>query len=470
MLENLIYFSPMLVLLTAFFVLIFGDHEEEYNCFSFSRIMLILGLVLTIIFYNKATIPNWTTGSKFPLLFDILLYGFGLALLYPSRKWFASMNVPAYTFCGFLILTILSGSLLNCSVNLLLTGICCILIMLGNYAMLQISISKKEITWGGKIYLFAMLICVVLLVGCSFIIYRQCGSLMYSDMRAYLEAHQNDLSAFALMTGIILPFMFLLALAPLHFWFTEISSKTVLPVFSYFVLIPIIAVTAGFIQLNVLVLQPLLPYLRLFYIACALISVGIGAVGSCSSQNIYKIFAFGSVYHLGIIFLTMRKFTLNSVNSGFVYFFTYLLAMYGICTCLFGLKKKGEHLTMLNEFEGAAYKRPYISAMMTIFMFSMLGMPPFLGFLGTFSVLNYLALHHHFYQLIYLLGTMLIIGYSYIQIIRALYFEERKSAFDRADSGIYTVILLLALLMAAVMLRPYYLITDFRSMLEAVFL
>lgn len=470
MLEGLIYFSPMLVLLTAFFVLIFGEHEEEYNYFRFSRIMLILGLVLTIVFYNKATIPNWTLGSKFPLLFDILLYGFGLALLYPSRKWFASMNVPSYSFCGFLILTILSGSLLNCSVNLLLTDICCVSIMFGNYAMLRLSNNKKESALGDKIYLTAVSVLVVSLIGCTFMLYRRCGSLMYSDLRSYLEIYPNSIEAFGLMTGIILPFMFLIAFAPLHFWFTEISSKTILPVFSYFVLIPIIAVLAGFIQFNVQVLPPILSHLRLFYVVCALLSVGIGAVGACSGQNIYKIFAFGSVYHLGIIFLTMRKFTANSVNSGFVYFFTYLLAMYGICTCLFGLKKKGEHLTMLSEFEGAAYKRPYISAMMTIFMFSMLGMPPFLGFLGTFSVLNYLALHHHFYQLIYLLSMMLVIGYSYIQVVRALYFEEHKSTFDRADSGIYTVILLLAFLMVAIMLRPYYLMTDFKVMLEAVFL
>lgn len=469
MLENLIYFSPMLVLLTAFFVLMFGDREEEYNCFRFSRVMLMLGLILTIIFYNKATLPNWTVGNKFSWLFDMLLYGYSLALLYPSRKWFVSMNMPAYTFCGCLMLTVLSGSLLNCSVNLALTGGCCIILMLSNYMMLRFAANKKETNLESNIYLFLVLISVLIFAVGTIWLYRQSGSLMYDDLRAYLEANRNGVWAFAVAAGIICVFLFLLAVAPLHFWLTETLGKTILPVFAYFIFIPIIPVLAGFIQLNVLAFAPLLGHLRLFYIAVALLSVSLGAIGACCGQNIYKILACSAVYHLGFLFMPMSKFSQNGVNSGFLYLFAYLLSMYGICVCLFGLKKKGEYLSLLSDFDGAAYKRPYISAMLTIFLFSLLGLPPFLGFLGVFSVLNYMAMYHHFYQLLYMLAMMLIVSYSYIQIVRNLYFDDRKAAFDRADSGIYTAILLIAGLMIVGMLQPHYLIIDFRAMLETIF-
>ena len=149
--------------------------------------------------------------------------------------------------------------------------------------------------------------------------------------------------------------------------------------------------------------------------------------------------------------------------------FVYLLAILGICSCLFGLKKKGEYLFMLTEFEGAAQKRPYITAMMLVFMFSLLGMPPLSGFLGLFSALNYQALHHHFYQLIYLLIMMLVVGYAFLQIMRTLYFIEHKTAFDRADSGIYTAIFLNAILMLIIVLKPQFLAENIYQMLESMF-
>ena len=346
---------------------------------------------------------------------------------------------------------------------------CCATLLISNYILLKQGAGKKETDFGDKVYLFTSICAMIILVAASVILYEKSGSMMYSDLRTTLEINKGNQLLFAAVGMLVVVFVFLLGLAPLHFCITEISGKTILPVFAYFLLVPLCAVWGGFIQINVNMLSPVSGYLRLFYMSVALLSVGIGAIGACSGQNIRKIFAYSSVFHLGIILLTIRKFTLNSISSGFVYLLVYLLAIYGICICLFGLKRKGEYLFMLGEFEGAAQKKPYISAMMLIFMFSLLGLPPFSGFLGLFSFLNYLALHHHFYQLLYLLSMMGVIAYAYLQIVHAMYFEERRTLFDKTDGSIYAALLLNAVLMIAIMLQPQYLIVDFRSALEVLF-
>ena len=471
MLESLIYFSPIAILIIALLILMFGERDENdaYGCFRFSRVMLILSFCLAVVFYNKTTVSGLTVGNKFTLLFDFLLYFCSFAVLYSSRKWFISMNMSAYVFCGCLFLSVLSGSLLISSVNLALSICCCATLLISNYILLKLGAGKKDSDFGDKVYLFTSICAMIVLVGAAVILYEKSHSLMYADLRAALEIGKGDTLLFAAAGMIATVFVFLLGLAPLHFCITETSGKTILPVFAYFLLVPLSGVLGGFIQINVNVLSPMLGYLRLFYMSVALISVGIGAIGACSGQNIRKIFAYSSVFHLGIVLLTMRKFTLNSVSSGLVYLLVYMLAIYGICTCLFGLKKKGEYLFMLSEFEGAAQKRPYISAMMLIFMFSLLGLPPLAGFLGVFSFLNYLALHHHFYQLLYLLSMMAVIAYAYLQVVRAMYFEERHTLFDKTDGGIYTAILLNAVLMIVIMLQPQYLTVGLRSALEVLF-
>ena len=471
MLESIIYLSPLIVLLSAVFILMFSEHgeEEQYACFKFSKIMMLLAFALTIIFYNKPLIADITSGDKYTALFECLLYSGSLALLYLSRKWFASMNVSGYMFCGGIFVALLFGSLLIGSHNILLSVISCLFIMMGNYALLRGSSLKNEAGNGAKMYMYVMVFCILACAAALSIFYHYCGSLDYENVETVLAENPENVFLYVAAITIILVLMFMIGLAPMHFWLTQTSEKSVLPVFAYFIIIPSCACWALFIRLNVEVFSSFADDLYLFYKAAALTSIFFGAIGACSSKNVRKILTYGSVYHFGIILLVMQTFSLNAVNTGLIYLLVYLLAMYGICTCLFGIKIKGEYLYMLEEFEGAAYKRPYISAMMTIFIFSLLGIPPFLGFFGVFSALSYLAKHDSFYQFGYIMLMLIILSYGYLQIVKNIYFEKSKENFDRADSGIYVAVLLNALLMIVIMLKPQYLLQDVYLMIESMF-
>ena len=460
-----------MVLLSGIFILMFSEHgeDEQYGCFKFSKIMMLMAFALTIIFYNKPLIPEVTSGSHYTALFECMLYCGGFALLYLSRKWFASMNVSGYTFCGGIFVAMLFGSLLIRSQNMLLSLVCCLFLMMGNYALLRSVSPKKELSGEEAAYKYAMIFCM-LLSGVALLILHQFGnSFDYESLKLVLFANSESPLLFVAVAAILAVMMFMLGLAPLHFCFIQTSENSVMPVFAYFVIVPVCACWAGFIRVNTEVLTPFADDLYLFYKVAALISVFLGALGACGSKNVREILAYGTVYHLGIILLVMQSFSLNAVNSGLIYLLVYLLAMYGICACLFGIKIKGEYLFMLKEFEGAAYKRPYISAMMTIFIFSLLGIPPFLGFFGVFSALSYLAKHDSFYQFGYIMLMLVVLSYGYLQIIKNMYFEKSKENFDRADSGIYAAIMLNALLMIVIMLKPQYLMQDIYLMIEGMF-
>lgn len=471
MLENLIYLSPLLILAASIFTLMFSVHEEEdqYRCFRFSRTTLILSFILTVIFYNKPLLPQICEGNKYTLLFECMLYTGGFTVLFLSRKWFASMKLPAYTFCGCIFISVLAGSLMITSLHLSLTVAGAVLMMLSNYILLKNIGKKRDYDVGSSVYLTATIISIFLLFGLQVVCKETVGSLRYEDLKTAMVVESDNPLFFGIVAVSAIVFMFLMALAPLHFWFTEVLGRTVLPVFVYFILVPTAAYYAAFVRLNVMIFAPMSPYIVWFYKTVAIISLAVGAIGACSGQNVRKIFAYSAVYHLGVILLVLSLFTPKAVNVSTVYLFTYLLAMYGICIALFGLKIKGEYLFMLSEFEGAAHKKPYISAVITLFMFSLLGCPPFVGFLGNFSALNYLVLGRHYYLLIYVLITLLLLSYAYLQIIKTLYFSENKEDLDRADIEIYMAATAVILIMAVSVLCPHYLTENIASMLEVLF-
>lgn len=471
MLESIIYLSPLIVLLSAIFILLFSEHGEEeyYHCFRFSRIMMLLAFALTVIFYNKPLVPDLTHGSHYTLLFESLLYCGSFALLYLSRKWFASMNISGYVFCGSMFMTLLFGSLLIRSTDMLLSAVCCVFIMVADYILLRAAGTKREASGSDNVFMISSIFSAGLLLFSLATFYPFTVSFNYADLRLVLAGYSHQQWLYVGVCGINLSLMFMIALAPLHFWFTETLGKAILPVFAYFIIVPVSACWGALIRLNVEVFPPLADNLFIFYKVVALSSISLGALGACSGQNVRKILAYGTVFHWGIIFLVMQGFSLNAVNAGLIYMLVYLLAMFGICACLFGLKIKGEYLVTLSDFAGAAYKRPYISAMMAVFIFSLLGLPPFLGFFGVFSALSYLAKHDSFYQFGYVLLMMTVLSYAYLQIIKSLYFEKSEESFDRSDTGIYVAVFINAMLMIIIMLKPHYLMQDVSLMIESIF-
>ncbi len=468
MIENILYLSPLWLLTLGIAVLFFCYIRDAAvgTVFRLAKIFIILSFGCSVIFYNRTAFADFLQADKFTLLFETMLFVAMCATLFLSRKWYTSMNVGCALFgCG-LLTSGLAGIILIMSKNLGFTWAAFILMAVANYLLFIRADKRKDIYISSRLYAFsAVSVLCLFSIGVLFL-YTQTQDLSYDILGGYFENGATEITTFLTATILILAFVFFLGLAPLHFWYTETTGQIVLPVFTYFTLVPISACWAAFIKINTLVLSSVEPRLTLFCQGLAILSLFVGALGACSGKNIRKIFAYSTVCQQGIIFLVLQHLTADALNTAFIYLVVYLLAMYGVCACLFGLKNKGEYLFMLSDFEGASFRRPYISAMLTFFLFSLIGFPPFLGFLGVFAVVSDLVFHNNFYQLGFLLAAFLILVYSYLQIVKTLYFENSNIAFDRADRGIYTAIFGVALLMVIITLQPHLLIQNFEAIFE----
>lgn len=469
MIEKLIYFSPLAAIIIGILSLLLVNRKDNdvRRCFHITRISLIISFVFSVIFFNKSMIENFTVGNHFTLLSTGLMYIGSFLLMFFSEKWFLSMKISAKSFCVGVLIAIFVGSLMISSVNLGLTVICMSVALIDNVFLLQIGQTKKY--EGGKFYLYAAMFCIFLLVFATFQLYHIDNTLFFESLRQNIKMYQVSGFTFISVACIITVLMFLIGFSPLHFWSTELLSSAILPIFTYFTLIPTVSYFASLIHLNIYVFAPMLDKFSFFYKAIALISIGVGAVGACSGQNIRKMFAYSSLFHQAVVFLVLQRFSLGSSVLSMAYYIIYLLTMYGICACLFGLKVKGEYLFMVSEFNGVSRRRPYISAIIVMFLFSLLGFPPLMGFLGTFTSFNDLVSHGHLWQSFYLCLMLLILSYAYLQLIRAIYFEEGKEIFDRADRSIYMVIFLNTLIMILLILQPQYLLNMLAGILGDVF-
>ena len=468
MLENIVYALPELLLIcgliTLQFLNLFKAHQKTVlkSCIVF----IIFSAFMEVIFYNKSFSSHYLNDTAFNTMMNLIVYACALSVLLLARRWYIATNESPFAFCEALLLTILFGNIMTASTHFAVTVIAFWGMLGTNFLLLKHSASIKENTSLVSNYAWSALFFGLLLLFSAFVFYLENGHLSYSSLSAFISLNQDSPEVFYLMFAILSCFIFLFGFAPFHFWRTENFGQIILPVLAYFLIVPIGAYFCALINLCLHIFNSQTENIQSLLLGFGAVSMLIGAVGACSGKNIYKLLSYASLFHLGIMFLALNAFNIKAINNLVFYFLTYLLAMFGIISAFSGLKSKGEYLIMLNDISGAASKKPYISAMITIYLFSLIGFPPFLGFVGLYAVGFDLAVNNHLYLLVFLLAILVIIAYGYMQIIKSLYFEKSKNIFDTTENGIYAIILINTLLIVLISIEPDILIENIYTITE----
>lgn len=471
MVENIIYAMPELILFCGILCLLLCkifDFSPRQNI-KLSFWLIIISGFLKIVFYNKTFAEQYLIDNSFSTTIDILMYICAISVLYLARRWYAANDSSPLVFCLSLLASLLLGNILTSSCNFAVTTAAFCLILATNTLLIYHGAKWKENLSGLKFYLCSALFFVLLLILVCSSFYYNNTNLNYESLKNYVAAAQDSPTTYLQMVSTLVCIAFLFGLAPFNFWRTEVLGMANLPVLAFFLLVPFPAYFALLINLSQSVF---LVYMRDFsFLLAGLsgISILMGALGACIGKNIYKILACGSLFHIGVMLLSLSLLNGKSLDAFLIYMAGYLLSMYGIISALFGIKSKGEYVYLLSEISGAAAKKPYISAMITVYLFSLIGFPPFSGFVGFYMVGLNLALDFHYYFLLFLLCATFVIAYAYTQIIKALYFEKGIIPYDYTERSIYTIMLLNALLMVAISLEPDILVENLHIITEGIF-
>nr|ABF61727.1 NADH dehydrogenase subunit 2 [Melanerpes striatus]APT66358.1 NADH dehydrogenase subunit 2 [Melanerpes striatus]APT66359.1 NADH dehydrogenase subunit 2 [Melanerpes striatus]ARB18461.1 NADH dehydrogenase subunit 2 [Melanerpes striatus] len=181
----------------------------------------------------------------------------------------------------------------------------------------------------------------------------------------------NPASCLLLTTAIAIK----LGLVPFHFWFPEVlqgSSLTTALLLSTVMKFPPITI----LLLTSNSLNP--PLMTLM----AIMSVGLGGWMGLNQTQVRKILAFSSISHLGwmtTIIIYTPKLTL----------LTFIL--YTLLTSTIFLSLNSSHITKLSTLMASWTKTPLLNATLMLVLLSLAGLPPFIGFLPKWLIIQELT-------------------------------------------------------------------------------
>nr|BBE15849.1 NADH dehydrogenase subunit 2 [Eumeta variegata] len=183
---------------------------------------------------------------------------------------------------------------------------------------------------------------------------------------------------------------------PFHFWF------------------PIIMESLSWMNCFILMTwQKIAPIIILSYfynfkylIFIMIISALISAIGGLNQTSLRKLMAFSSINHLSWMIMSM----LISENMWIFYFFMYSFLTILMCLMFYCLNSSFINQLFYNNLNN------YTKLILIINLLSLGGLPPFLGFLPKWIIINFMILNKNYFLTLILIMSSLIMLIFYIRI------------------------------------------------------
>jgi NADH-quinone oxidoreductase subunit N len=162
----------------------------------------------------------------------------------------------------------------------------------------------------------------------------------------------------------------------------------------------------------------------------AAITMIVGNLVAISQSNIKRMLAYSSIAHAGYILMAFVPYgNLDvmpvSVAAGLFYLVSYAVTNFGAWGVVIALEKAENKGLEISDYAGLGRKYPLLAAAMTIFMLSLIGLPPTIGLVGKFYLFRAVMLDGHFLWLA-LVGviTSLISAYYYLRVVVTMYMQD----------------------------------------------
>jgi NADH-quinone oxidoreductase subunit N len=170
-------------------------------------------------------------------------------------------------------------------------------------------------------------------------------------------------------------------------------------------------------------------------VVVALLSMAIGNVVAIAQTNLKRMLAYSTISHVGFILLGFLTGTSEGYQAALYYTVTYVIMAIGGFGMIILLSRAGFEADGLEDFKGLNARSPWFAAVMLMFMFSMAGVPPFVGFWAKLAVIQ-AALHVGLLWLAIAAVVFSVIGaYYYLRLVKLMYFDEPTERRSLEASG-----------------------------------
>jgi NADH-quinone oxidoreductase subunit N len=159
-------------------------------------------------------------------------------------------------------------------------------------------------------------------------------------------------------------------------------------------------------------------------VVLSVLSMAVGNIVAIAQTNLKRMLAYSTISHIGFVLLGILSGTAQGYQASMFYMISYVIVAAGAFGMILLLAKQGFEADKLIDFKGLNARSPWFAGMMAIVMFSLAGIPPFIGFWAKLGVIQaVLGVHLTWLGVVAVLFSV-VGAFYYLRIVKLMYFDE----------------------------------------------
>jgi len=160
----------------------------------------------------------------------------------------------------------------------------------------------------------------------------------------------------------------------------------------------------------------------------AAITMSVGNVVALAQQNLKRMLAYSSIAHVG--YMLVGVVAGGSLGNGAVLFYllVYTFTTAGAFGAILLLERNGREAVQLADYGGLATRHPVLAVALSIFLLSLIGIPPTAGFVGKFYLFGAAVKSGYVWLAVIGVLNSAVAAYYYLRLIVFMYMREPEGA------------------------------------------
>ena len=439
--SDLIRFLPEIILTVMGTLIMVLDplidrrESKVYGTLSLCTLVAAIGAAIYAYSMRGPAFGGLLVVDGFATFFRVVVFGVGIFTILQSFSFLKRQQAETSAFHALLLFSIAGQSIMAAANDLIIIFIGLEISSIASYILAGYLRDDKRANEAAlKYFLLGSFATGFFLYGVA-LIYGETGSINLSVIRAAIIGPGAPLPAMVCVAAALMfvGLAFKVSAFPFQIWAPDVYQGAPTPVSAFLSAGPKAAAFAIFLRIFMTAFEPIgQDWAPLVWVS-ALLSMIVGNFAALLQTNIKRMLAYSSIAHAGYVMVALTTGSDSGIAAVMFYLAAYSCMNVGAFAVVSHLSGKDERYQSIEDFAGLGQKQPFVAAMLTIFLLSLIGVPLTGGFFGKFYIFK-AALESNLVWLTVLgLLTSAVAAYYYLRILVMMYFREPGETAPAAE-------------------------------------
>jgi len=373
--------------------------------------------------------------DDYTIFFNITICAIGLLTILISTGTAERDQLPTGEYYALMLFSISGMMLMGATLDLLVVFLALEIMSLAVYVMTGLKRSNEQSAEAAfKYFVLGAFSSAFFLYGIAFA-YAVTGSTRLDELGIRLaSAAQTPTIIIAMSTMLLLVgFAFKVSAAPFHMWTPDAYQGAPTLVTGFMSTGVKAAAFAGFVRVFLTAFDPMTQRVNWIPVVSAIagLTMILGTVVGVAQSSVKRMLAYSSIAHAGYLLVGLVAVSDAGKAAILFYLVAYAVTNLGAFAVLAALSTPDRPHDDIRDFAGLWKERPGMAALLTVFLLSLGGFPPTVGFVAKWYIFN-AAVQAHLISLA-ILGvlTSVISVFFYLRIVVQMYMSDEHAPGHR---------------------------------------